>query len=235
MELASKGRGFWWRCLHLDLCPGFHLVRWLWSTEVVGVGKPSLFLFGRMLKWSLSERDDFPILCHLCPSLDTEKSQLWRWSVPERILVTNSPHWHCSGHAAAVDVTLMLGTGGCRKWGDAPWRRQNMALSGPVQFLSRLQHSASVAQSWHMARSGRSWIHSCCDLGRGILRLLVWHLKQGSWNYYFCLLPVYHFGTIMWTESSVKKSYDNLYLLDLGPFPSSTEGQFIATAFFLSH
>lgn len=39
----------------------------------------------------------------------------------------------------------------------------------------------------------------------------------------------------MWTESSVKQSYDSLYLLGLGPFPSSVEGQFIATAFFLSH
>lgn len=39
----------------------------------------------------------------------------------------------------------------------------------------------------------------------------------------------------MWTEPSVKQSYDNLYLLDLGPFPSAIEGQFIAAAFFLSY
>lgn len=39
----------------------------------------------------------------------------------------------------------------------------------------------------------------------------------------------------MWTESSVKQSYDNLYVLDLGPFPSFVEGQFIATAFFPSY
>lgn len=51
---------------------------------------------------------------------------------------------------------------------------------------------------------------------------------------YVCLLPEYHFGTIMWTESSGKQSYDNLYLLDLGLYPSSVEGQFIATAFFPS-
>lgn len=37
------------------------------------------------------EGGDFAVLCHLCPPLDIEKSQLWRWSVPERILVTNSP------------------------------------------------------------------------------------------------------------------------------------------------
>lgn len=51
-----------------------------------------LFPFGSVLKWSLSEEGDFLMLCHLRPSLDIEKSQLWRWSVPVRILVTDSPH-----------------------------------------------------------------------------------------------------------------------------------------------
>lgn len=117
--------------------------------------------------------------------------------------------------------------------GDRTWHSRPSAVS--LSSLTLCQPSTAVAKVWHRACSGRSWIHSCSDLCKSMLRLPVWHLKQGSWNYYFCFLPVHQFGTIMWTESSVKWSYDNLYLLDLGPFPSSVEGQCIATAFFLSH
>lgn len=121
--------------------------------------------------------------------------------------------------AAAMSVTVMPVTEGDVGSGVTHLEETEHDTVRPcavsLSSLVLCQHSTVMAKVRHVAHSGRSWINLCCDLCKEILRLPVWHLKQGSRNYYFCLLLVCHFGTIMWTESSVKQSYDNLYSLNL--------------------
>lgn len=219
MNMSSLGPLSW----HL------HLARWLWSTEMVGVGHQNFFLFVRVLKWYWAEEGDFPHVVLPVSLTGTCRSQKFGDGVCMKGLWPLIPHVNiaqvcntCCRHGCDPNASH---TGGRReKWGVTLEGDQNVAryTSSVISFSSvtLYQHRTVMAKVRHVVGSGRSWTFLSPVLYRDTLRLPVWHLKRGTWNDYLCLFSVWHFCTIMWTESSdrVKQSSDNLYLLYLDPF-----------------
>ena len=136
----------------------FRLARWLWSTDMVGLGCQNLFLLVRVLKWCSAEGDDFPNVVLPVSLTGTCRSHKFGDGVCLKGLLSLIPYINI---AQVSNICCRRGCdpnashrGGCREqWGVTQLERdQNMALyrSSAISFSSGTlcQHR----QSWQ--RSG---------------------------------------------------------------------------------